>query len=110
VDVDFEARKLADLCNSEKALIATFGKNVAKKVGRRLQDLLSQERLEDMRHLPGNCHELKGNRAGQLALEVSGSHRLVFRPSDDPRPTKPDGGLDWKQVEGVTILAIEDYH
>lgn len=110
MDVDFESKKLADLCNSEKALTARFGKNVAKRVGRRLQDLLSVDTLEDMRPLPGDCHELKGSRAGQLSLDVSGGLSLVFIPSQDPAPRKPDGGLDWREVDGVTVISIEDYH
>lgn len=110
MDVDFQSKKLAKLCNSEKALTATFGKNVAKKVGRRLQGLLSVDNLEEMRPLPGDGHELKGTRAGLLSLDVSGGLSLIFLPSQNPAPVKRDGGLDWRKVDGVTILAIEDYH
>lgn len=110
MDVSFESEKLAVLCNSAKELAKRHGKDVAKKVDRRLQDLLSQGSLEDMRFLAGRCHELEGNRAGQIALDISGSLRLIFIPTKNPPPTKADGGLDRNRVTSVTILAIEDYH
>jgi len=66
--------------------------------------------LEDLRMLPGNWHELKGDRKGQLACSLLGRNRLIFTPADNPRPTKPDGGLDWSRVTAVENIEIEDYH
>jgi len=31
-----------------------------------------------MRNLPGRCHELAGDLAGQLAIELAGGRRLVI--------------------------------
>lgn len=59
---------------------------------------------------PGRCHELKGERAGQLSVDLVHPHRLVFVPSDDPPPEHPEGGLDWGLVTSVTVIAIEDTH
>ncbi len=59
---------------------------------------------------PGRCHELKGNRAGQLSIDLLHPHRLVFVPSSNPPPTSEESGLDWDQVTAVTIVAIEDTH
>ena len=66
--------------------------------------------LEVMRGLPGRCHELTGNRAGQLALDVSRNYRLIFEPADASVERKPDVGLDWTKVNAVRILGVEDYH
>jgi proteic killer suppression protein len=60
--------------------------------------------------LPGSCHELHGDRAGQLAIEVTKGMRLVFKPTDNPPPTKPDSGLDCDAVVAITILEVTDYH
>lgn len=59
---------------------------------------------------PGRCHELKGERAGQLSVDLTHPHRLVFVPSDDPPPERPEGGLDWGLVTAITVIAIEDTH
>jgi hypothetical protein len=56
------------------------------------------------------CHELTGDRKGSLAVDVEHPKRLIFEPDHNPRPEKADGGLDWRQVTKIRVLAIEDYH
>ena len=75
-----------------------------------MNDLKAADTLAVMRHLPGYCHELKGDRAGQFSLKLDGPYRLVFVPNHDPIPRKEDGGLDWTAVTAVCIIAVEDYH
>ena len=76
----------------------------------RLSDLEAVSQLDELRALPGRCHELRGERAGQLALELAGGKRLVFEPANQPAPRKNDGGLDWTRVDSVRLLEISDYH
>jgi len=67
--------------------------------------------LEDIKRLPGpRCHELKGNRAGQLSVDLDHPYRLIFIPANAPLPEKPDGGLDWNQITAIEITGIEDTH
>lgn len=75
-----------------------------------MDDLRAATCLEDMRQLPGRCHELKWNRAGQFAVSLDGLNRLIFEPANDPIPSKPDGGIDWSQVTSISIVGVEDYH
>ncbi len=64
-----------------------------------------------MRALPqARCHELLGNRKGELAVDLKHPYRLIFEPANDPIPRKPDGGLDWTQVTAINILEVVDYH
>ena len=63
-----------------------------------------------MKTLPGRCHELTGDRKGQLAVDVTKNVRLVFEPADEPTPTREGGGLDWEGVKSVRILEVVDYH
>jgi proteic killer suppression protein len=76
----------------------------------RLADLVAAPTLEDLRSLPGRCHELAGNRKDQLALDLAAGVRLIFRPSRNPAPVKEDGGLDWTQIDSVELTEIVDYH
>lgn len=110
MDILFSSDALRDICNDTKKAQKKYGKDQARKLRRRLDDLKAATRLEDFRSLPGNCHELKGNRKGQLAINLEGGDRLIFQPAQDPIPEKEDGGLDWKQVTSIRILEIEDYH
>ena len=93
-----------------KSLVRKFGKKGASKVGQRVGQLADAETLGDFRHLPGHCHELKGNLKGQLALNLDGPYRLLFQPDHDPLPLTKEGGLDWNLVTRVKILEIVDYH
>ena len=77
---------------------------------RRLDDLEAAASLVVMRSLPGACHELKADRAGELAIRLSGGHRLAFVPAHELRPTKLDGGLDWNRVTRIRVIWIGDYH
>jgi len=56
------------------------------------------------------CHELKGDRTGQLSLDLDHPYRLIIEPAHDPIPRKPDGGLDWNKVTAVMIVGVEDTH
>jgi plasmid maintenance system killer protein len=110
VDIDFENRNLADDCNDFKRLVRKYNTQRAKLIRRRLDDLRAASNLDAMRKLPGRCHELKGDRDGQLSLDLDGPYRLIFRPGHDPIPAKGDGGLDWAQVTDIVMLEVVDTH
>lgn len=108
--VFFLSGKLQKQCSESRLMTKAFGAQVAGKIQQRLDDLYDAGCLEDMRHLPGRCHELKGERRGQLALCLNENYRLVFVPAERPLPLKFDGGLDWKLVDAVSVVSVEDYH
>ena len=111
MDIRFKNRKLAKRCNDETKLVHTYGPNNAKWITQRLNELSAMSNLAVARKLPQlRCHELEGDRKGQLAVDVRQPFRLVFEVDQDPVPKKEDGGLDWTKVESIKIMAIEDYH
>ncbi len=110
MDVSFVSKQLAEVCSTRKGMVRAFGTSRATKLERRLQQLSAAVDLEDMRHAPGRCHELTADRAGQLSLDLDHPRRLIFRPTNEPIPQKPDGGLDWTAVDAVTIVEIADTH
>ncbi len=90
--------------------VRKFGPENAKLLHRRLDDLRDAESLEQVPP-EARCHELKGRRAGQLAIDLKQPYRLVFEVADDPVPIQPtNGGLDWKRVRSIRILEVVDYH
>src|SRR5271167_55319 len=82
----------------------------AKLIRRRLDDLKAARCLELMRNLPGRTHELRGTRAGQFSIDLDGPYRLIFRPAEEPPPSKADGGLDWNEITAIVILEVADTH
>ena len=59
---------------------------------------------------PRNLHQLSADRAGQFALDLRGSYRLVFAPNHDPLPLLADGGIDRTLVTKIRITEVVDYH
>lgn len=96
-----------------RRLQSVHGERRARLIMRRLQELRAAQNLVDLWPPfsgPGRCHELTGNRAGQLSLDLDHPYRLLFEPDQDPRPLRPEGGLDWFRVNRVRILGVEDTH
>ena len=110
MDIIFTNERQGKEFNDTKQLVRVHGPVRAKKIRLRLTHLQAADMLEDMKSLPGRCHELKGNRTDQLALDLDGPYRLILEPAHDPIPRRSDGGLDWTLVTAVKILEVVDYH
>ena len=63
-----------------------------------------------IKYLPGNFHDLTGNRKGQWACNLDNPYRLIFVPHENPIPTNSDGQYIWVEIRGVEIIDIENYH
>ncbi len=110
MELFFKTNKLEKQLTKPKDMAKVFGQ-LARKIDQRVKDLKAAETLEDMRMFPAaRCHELKGDKKGELAVDVSGNYRLIFEPAHDPIPNKDDGGLDWNKVTAIKLLRVEDYH
>ena len=108
MEISFETERAAKLFNSKAALDKKYGDECGKRIRQRLQQLEAVDTLEDM--VFGRPHELKGDMAGEVSLDLVHPLRLIIRPTDQPPPTKPDGGLDRTKVKRVTIAEITDTH
>lgn len=110
MDINFKSKKLAKTCNNYERSQKAYGQVGAKKLRRRLDDMRAATCLDDLQNLPGRCHELKGDLAETLSLDLEQPYRLLFVPAHDSLPRKADGGLDWTQITAVEIVGVEDTH
>ena len=110
VEIDFDNDSLEKDCNDLSRLVKRHNVKRAKLIRRRLDDLRAARSLDVMRALPGRCHELLGDRALQLSLDLDGPYRLILRPRHNPVPVKADGGLDWTKVTELTVVEVVDTH
>ncbi|MFZ5866218.1 MAG: type II toxin-antitoxin system RelE/ParE family toxin [Thermodesulfobacteriota bacterium] len=111
MDITYKTNKMRKVFNSGKRLVQEYGAERAKKVMMRQDLLRAAPNLAQVdARPPTRRHELKGNRKGQFAVDLTGNYRLVFEPSHDPLPRKADGGLDLERITAITILSVEDYH
>lgn len=111
MDIVFRNSKLEKLCNNRAYREQQYGPQRAKLLGRRLDELRAADCLADIAKLPQTrCHELKGDRKGQISVDLDHPYRLLLVVADEPVPLKPDGGLDWGKVTAIEIIRVEDTH
>uniref|UniRef100_UPI0027BA8215 type II toxin-antitoxin system RelE/ParE family toxin n=1 Tax=Aquabacterium sp. TaxID=1872578 RepID=UPI0027BA8215 len=108
LNILYKDRKLRELCEKRAVAEKKMGAPCAAKLRIRLSALEAASRVTDL--VAGHPHPLKGSRAGQFALDLSGGWRLVFAQAHDPCPTNTDGSIDWHQVTIICIEYIGDYH
>lgn len=113
MDIAFRTSKLEKEFREGRKLQAVHGERRARLIMRRMQELRAANSLVDLwppYSGPGRCHELTGDRSGQLSLDLDHPYRLIFVPDHEPRPLRPEGGLDWSRVTSVRIHGVEDTH
>lgn len=110
MDITFSDKKLLKMANNESLAIRKLGSVRARLYKARLDDIDAAITLEDVRHLPGNYHELTADRKGQWACDLDQPYRLIFQPHEDPIPTDVNGKYIWIEITGVEIIEITNYH
>lgn len=113
MDMRFADRKLGKECNDARLLQRRHGERRARLLQNRLAVLAASTCLADIGppyRGPMRCHELTGDRAGQLSIDLDHPYRLIFSPDHEPLPERDVGGLDWSRVNGILILEIADTH
>lgn len=110
MNISFSSNRLKKYANDDSKAIQRLGKRRAELYKQRLDDLFDAKNLEETRHLPGNYHELVGDRKGQWACNLDNPYRLIFEPHEDPIPTNEDGQYIWIEIKGIEIIEIVDYH
>jgi proteic killer suppression protein len=110
MEITFADKTLNKIANDDKQLVKEFGKLRATKIRARLTQLKFAKTLEDVRYLPGNYHELTGDRKGQWACDLDQPYRLIFEPHENPVPVNEHGQYIWLEIVGIEIIEIVNYH
>ncbi|MBD2663826.1 putative killer suppression protein HigA [Richelia sinica FACHB-800] len=108
MEITFANSKLQDLCEQPKLAQRKLGAKCAKKLQTQLTFISVVSCVTELEI--GHPHPLKGDRAGEFAVNLEGGKRLVFKPDNDPIPLTEDGSIDWSKVIAVCIVFIGDYH
>ena len=110
MNISFKDTKIEKLANDDRKCLREMGKLRANKFKVRLTQLRFAQTLEDVRYLPGNYHELIGNRKGQWACDLDQPYRLIFEPHEKPIPEDKNGRYIWFEIKGVEVIEIANYH
>jgi len=96
VHIEFATNRLADAGVSLAGASRLFGVPIGRKYIQRLAVLKATDKFTHLfGHRALRLHPLKGNRAGQYAITLTGNYRLIIERVEEDR---------------VRILDVEDYH
>lgn len=110
IEISWANQRLEKSCSDDRQGTRRWGTEQWKVLKVRLASLRAAPTLADMRGVPGNCHPLTADRAGEFAVDLRGPYRLVFDPDHNPVPRLNDGGIDTTQVTDIRIKEVDDYH
>ena len=109
--VVYRTRTLEKACNRQKDGDRLWGRQIAGKVRLRVTQIRAADTLADLRQLPGaRFHQLRDNRAGQYAMDLTENWRIIVEPWNELRSEIIDGDVNEKDVRTVRIRDVEDYH
>ena len=111
MDIYFKTRKLQKICSKKAESVKHLGRKGGVKLQQRMMELFAAPTLHDVSKMPPpRCHELKGNKKGQLSVDLEHPYRLLFIVANKPIPQNSTGGLRWEDVTEIEIIGIEDTH
>lgn len=111
MDIAFKSQKLAQIFSSETNLKKKYGTKVSLAIMTRMGVLSSARTLKLVpKTPPERCHQLKGSRKEQFAVDLDRALRLVFIVNHEQIPRLDDGGIDLNGVTAIKILDVTDYH
>jgi proteic killer suppression protein len=110
MDINFRNKKLEKQLTSTKEL-NKMGTQRARLLKQRLTEIEASPTLAVLKLIPRpRLHPLKGNRKGQLSVDLDHPYRLIFIPNHDPVPELESGGFNWGAITAITIIGIADTH
>jgi plasmid maintenance system killer protein len=83
MEVRFKTKQLEELYLDSRRAQRELGE-VARKYVQRVNFLRAADRFTDIRALPAlRCHQLKGARSGEWAIDLNRFYRLIVTVTDD---------------------------
>lgn len=75
----FSSEEVRDVCTIAQVARRKFGVEGERKLRRRVNEIRSARDVRDIFEGPGRWHQLKGDRQGEVAADVTGSVRIIVR-------------------------------
>jgi toxin HigB-1 len=110
MNIIFATKNLEKWANNFALAQKKLGNARAVKYHQRLDDMRDADSFNDLQFLPGNFHNLSGNRNGQWACSLDHPYRLIFEPAIQPVPINEHGTPILIEMKNVKINEIVDYH
>lgn len=109
--IEFKRKKLKRQCEKFEEGSKAWGKDNAKRVFSRINQIRAMPSLADlMKFKPARCHRLKGKRKEQYAVDLIHPFRLIFEPITESKKKSRKGSMDEAKMKSIRILEVVDYH
>ena len=96
--IEYKNRKIEKICTNAYEAERRHGREMAEKIHMRIGQLKAADSVEMLIQFRiGRCHELKGERRKQYAMDLVHPYRLVFEKKEN-------------EIKIVNVLEIVDYH
>ena len=96
--VEYRTTQLQSVCTDARVASRTYGDVMARRIHARIKQLQTASNVEELIRLRiGRCHPLKGDRAGQYALDLVHPMRMIFIVLNG-------------EIQIASIQEIVDYH
>ena len=107
--VQYKNKKVEELCENEKEAIKKLNKWVAEKLIFTIEFLKNANSLKDVNDfVPFRLHELKGNRKGQLAMDLG--RRLGYRLIIEPVMLNVAGIIFYEKINIVEVVEVSNHY
>ena len=84
MEVSFRTRRFEREYREYNKAVKAYGDEIARKYIDRINIIKTVKDIDELINLPVlRCHPLKGNRAGQYAIKLTGFYRLIFTLKGD---------------------------
>ncbi len=98
MEVTYKSTRLEKLCTNAYAAEKKYGILMAEKIKLRIDQISAVISVEMMLQFKvGRCHQLKGDRKEQFAVDLVHPYRLIFETLGD-------------DIQIANIMEIVDYH
>jgi len=79
VEISFRTSRLQRQYEHSREAVKAYGPQVGRRYVQRIGIIKQARDIEELVKLPGlRCHQLKGDRAGEWAIDLTGFDRLIF--------------------------------
>lgn len=98
LQIEYRTKGLKKVCENYSEAEKKHGSSMADKIHQRIDEIKAAPNVEIMIQFKiGRCHQLKGDRKKQYAVDLVQPYRLVFEKKGD-------------EIQIANIIDILDYH
>lgn len=96
--IEYKTKKLEKVCTNYSEAEKRHGREMAEKIHQRIAEINAAINVEMMLQFGiGRCHQLKGNRKDQYAVDLVHPYRFVLEKREN-------------EIQIANIMEIVDYH